>query len=234
MLPRVRRTCPRCAARWTQPSPGPRGLITSADTQALPATLRGVAEDAGALVNAPEIAALLADLPMITADIRAITAELREAQAALALTQALDAASRAASAVADGTENLPRLSASAERVMAQVEDLATNLNTLTDKANALALDELVNATTDLMTTADVFLSSDEAGDVPVVLSETLQELRRTIAQIRTGGTLDNLDATLSSTASAAGQHSHRGTGPARADQPAAIPVGRGDRRAVGL
>lgn len=182
---------------------GARALITSADTQALPASVRSLSDTANDLINAPEIRALLRDLPVITQDIRAITAELREAQAALALTQALEAASEAAASVAAGTENLPALSSSAERVLAQAEVLAANLNTLTTKANALALDELVNSTTDLMQTADLFLSSDEAGDVPLVLSETLQELQRTIEEIRTGGTLTNLNTTLASAAGAA-------------------------------
>jgi len=182
---------------------GARGLVASEDTQALPGAARGLVADARAVIAAPEIQQLLTDLPAITDDIRTITAELREAQAAAALTEALDAARKAALSVAEGTAAIPGLSASASRVMAEAEVLAGNLTQLSAKANALALDELVSSTTDLMQTADMFLSSDEAGDVPVVLSETLQELRRTIETIRTGGTLDNLNATLTSAAGAA-------------------------------
>lgn len=178
-------------------------LLASADTQALPGAARGLLEDGRGLVNAPEVRAILADLATATADIEAITTELRERDATASLVAALDAAAAAARSVADGTANLPQLSASAERVLAQAETLSQRLNDLTAKANDLALDELVNATTDLARTADAFLSSDEADDVPVVLAQALEELRLTIETVRTGGTLDNLNATLRSTASAA-------------------------------
>ena len=189
---------------------GAETLLTSEATQALPGSAGaaldqagGLAGDARALLASPEIQTLLADLPAITADIRSITQALAEDQAAAVLVSTLEAAERAAAAVADGTANLPELSASAERVLAEAETLAANLNALTTKANALELDALVDATTDLMRTADLFLSSDEAGDVPVVLSATLEEVRRTVETIRTGGTLANLNATLVSASGAA-------------------------------
>ncbi|KIT15401.1 MlaD family protein [Jannaschia aquimarina] len=178
-------------------------LIVSDGVQALPDEASALLAEARAVIAAPEIRALIEDLPVISEDLRTITSELRSAQAASALTSALDAAERAATSFADSTTDLPELTASARRVTEQAEVLAERLTQLTEKANALALDELVNSTTDLMTTADAFLSSDDAGDVPVVLSETLQELRRTIETIRTGGTLDNLNATLNSASGAA-------------------------------
>ena len=182
---------------------GAADLLSSPDLQALPASVRGVADDARAILGAPEIEALLRDLPLITASIREITDSLAAAEAGQALTDALIAAEEAALAVADSTGQLPEITASVGRVTAQAEVLAADLTRLVGKANDLALDELVDATTELMVTADAFLSSDEAGDVPVVLSNTLEELRLTIETIRTGGTLDNLNATLVSAAGAA-------------------------------
>ncbi|MGB3556507.1 MAG: MlaD family protein, partial [Jannaschia sp.] len=178
-------------------------LLASDATQALPGAALGLIEDGRGLVASPEIETILTDLSATTADLRAIAADLAAQEAGVRLTAALAAAQEAAVAVAEGTRNLPELTASAERVLAEAETLGAGLNRLTAKAEALALDELVNSTTDLMRTADAFLSSDEADDVPVVLVETLEELRATIAAIRTGGTLDNLNATLRSTAGAA-------------------------------
>ncbi len=178
-------------------------LLASDDTQAIPGEARGLIADGRAVVNAPQVEAILADLATVTADVSAITAGLRERDAAASLTVALDAAAAAARSVADGTANLPAISASAERVLAQAEVLSAGLNELTAKANALALDELVDAATDLARAGDAFLSSDEAAGVPLVLADTLEELRTTIETIRTGGTLDNLNATLLSTATAA-------------------------------
>lgn len=178
-------------------------LLASADTQALPGAARGLLESGRDLITSPEVEGMLTNLNEVTSQLRTITAEITRQGAIASLTTALNAAAEAASSIAAGTQNLPEISASTERVLAEAEILTTNLSALSAKANDLALDELVNATTQLMTTADVFLSSDEAGDVPVVLSNTLEELRLTIETIRTGGTLDNLNSTLRSASGAA-------------------------------
>ncbi|MGB3690150.1 MAG: MlaD family protein [Jannaschia helgolandensis] len=178
-------------------------LLSSADTQALPASARSLLDDSRDLITSPEVTTILSDLAATTADIRTLTAQLAAQEAGTRLTTALDAAADAATSIAKGTVNLPELSASAQRVMAEAEVLGQNLSELSAKANQLALDELVNSTTQLMQTADAFLSSDEADDVPVVLAETLEELRLTIETIRTGGTLDNLNSTLRSASGAA-------------------------------
>ena len=178
-------------------------LLASADTQALPGAARGLLEGGRDLVTSPEVETLLANLAEVTGEVRSITAEITRQGAVASLTSALDGAAEAAVSIAAGTRNLPEISASTERVLAEAETLGANLNQLSAKANDLALDQLVNAATDLMVTADAFLSSDEAGDVPVVLSNTLEELRLTIETIRTGGTLDTLNATLRSASAAA-------------------------------
>lgn len=178
-------------------------LLSDEATRALPAATLALMQDGQALITSPELDAILRDLAATAADVRAITAELAAAEATARLTAALEAAEAAAVAVAEGTANLPELSASAQRVMAQAEELGAGLNRLTAKTEALALEDLVTSTTDLMRTADAFLSSDEADDVPVVLVETLEELRLTIETIRTGGTLENLNTTLRSASGAA-------------------------------
>ncbi|CUH39554.1 Paraquat-inducible protein B [Jannaschia seosinensis] len=182
---------------------GVEGVVASEDTQALPGEAVELIREGRALVADPAIETILADLAAVSTDIRAITRQLTEADAAARLTAALDAAAEAATSVAGATEELPALTDSAERVLAEAEVLAQRLSALAATANDLPLNDLVTSTTDLMRTADLFLSSDEAGDVPVVLSETLQELRLTIETIRTGGTLENLNTTLSSAAEAA-------------------------------
>jgi paraquat-inducible protein B len=178
-------------------------LLASAETQALPGEALSLIQDGRDLVAAPEVRAILDNLTTVSADISAITTDLVARDAAARLTEALDAAAAAAASVAQATETLPELSAGAQRVIAGAETLAEGLNDLTATANDLALEELVTSTTQLMQSADAFISSDEADDVPVVLAETLEELRRTVETIRTGGTLDNLNTTLRSAAGAA-------------------------------
>ncbi len=178
-------------------------LLASADTQALPGAARGLLEGGRDLVTSPQVESVLANLTEVTAQVRTITAEITRQGAVASLTAALDAAAEAASSVAAGTENLPQITAATERVLTQAETLGENLNVLSAKANALALDELVNATTELMTSADAFLTTDEASDIPVALVATLEELRLTIETIRTGGTLDTINSTLRSASGAA-------------------------------
>ena len=178
-------------------------FIGSAGAQALPGEISGLVADARGVVGSEAVQSMLSDLAVVTTDVRQITADLIAQQAAQRLAEALSSAAVAADGVAQAAEDLPALTDSAQRVMAQAEELGGNLNQLSAKANALELDALVTSTTDLMRTADAFLSSDEAGDVPVVLSDTLEELRLTIETIRTGGTLENLNTTLRSAAGAA-------------------------------
>ncbi|CTQ33621.1 PqiB family protein [Jannaschia rubra] len=172
-------------------------------TREIPSEVLGLVRDGRAIVASPQVASVLLDIETITGDLRDLTQTLTESGVAASLAETIETAGAAAASLADGTANLPTLAASAERVMAEAETLGANLNRLSVKANDLALDRLVNSTTQLMTTADAFLSSDEADDVPVVLAQTLEEMRLTLETIRTGGTLDNLNSTLRSTASAA-------------------------------
>ena len=180
-----------------------QSVIGSAQVQALPGEISGLVADARDIVGDEGVQSVIADLAVIATDIREITADLVAQQAAQRLAEALASAAVAADGVAQAAEDLPALSDSAQRVLAQAEELGGNLNQLSARANALDLDALVTSTTQLMETADTFLSSDEAGDVPVVLSNTLEELRLTIETIRTGGTLENLNTTLRSAAGAA-------------------------------
>ncbi|WP_281824333.1 intermembrane transport protein PqiB [Jannaschia rubra] len=172
-------------------------------TREIPSEVLGLVRDGRAIVASPQVASVLLDIETITGDLRDLTQTLTESGVAASLAKTIETAGAAAASLADGTANLPTLAASAERVMAEAETLGANLNRLSVKANDLALDRLVDSTTQLMTTADAFLSSDEADDVPVVLAQTLEEMRLTLETIRTGGTLDNLNSTLRSTASAA-------------------------------
>ncbi|MEM7711168.1 MAG: hypothetical protein AAF264_10555 [Pseudomonadota bacterium] len=178
-------------------------FLGSDATQALPSSALGLLEDGRALVGGPEVREVLTGLSTVSSDISTITRQLVAEEAAARLTAALEAAASAATSVAEGTEAVPEIADATLGVLAQVEVLANGLTDLTAKANSLALEDLVTSTTTLVQSADAFISSDEADDVPVVLAETLEELRRTLETIRTGGTLDNLNDTLVSAAGAA-------------------------------
>lgn len=148
----------------------------------------------------PEVAASLAELRGIVADLRSggavdnvnaslaslrqMTDELARARLAESLQATLAEAQSAATEVSAASKDLPAL--------------LDSLTALSDKANALPLDELVTTGTQVLATADGFLGSEGVGDVPPRLAAALEELRAILAELREGGAVANVNATLAS------------------------------------
>ena len=64
---------------------------------------------------------------------------------------------------------------------------------------ALPLDALVEAGTRVVGDIEALVQSHEVTNVPASVNASLEELRALIEAIRTGGAVDNLNATLAST-----------------------------------
>ncbi|MGR3483738.1 MAG: MlaD family protein [Paracoccaceae bacterium] len=162
---------------------------TVAGAQAALAAIEGVASD-------PSVTALPAEAAALASDLRGALAEIRQGEALTALSAALARTDAIAAGIEAGTEGLPELTARLSSLSAQAEALVAS-------ADALPLDALVRRTTDLASAATAFLSSDEAGDVPAVLADALEELRDTLAAFREGGAVGNLNDALAAAAGAA-------------------------------
>jgi paraquat-inducible protein B len=123
------------------------------------------------------------------ASVRSITEELAAAQVAESLRNALTAAQSAASSVDTASQGLP--------------ELIENLKVVSQQARDLPLDELVNSGRQVLDTADRLLASEGMAEVPPRLAGALAELRLVLAELREGGAVENLNATLASADEAA-------------------------------
>ncbi len=86
---------------------------------------------------------------------------------------------------------------------ADLPELMDNLNALSARVEALPLDQLVTSATEVVQTADRLLASEGMAEVPPNLAAALDELRALLADLREGGAVNNLNATLASADSAA-------------------------------
>ena len=123
------------------------------------------------------------------ASVRALTDELATAQLAESLRNTLAAAERAAASVDTATVGLP--------------ELVDNLTALSQDMQELPLAELVASGRQVLDTADELLGSEGMADVPPQLAGALAELRLSLAELREGGAVENLNTTLASADEAA-------------------------------
>nr|WP_254899280.1 MlaD family protein [Thalassococcus arenae] len=148
-------------------------LIADDNTRALPETLTKA----------------LTEVELAVTDARGIMGELREQGAVEALTNALRKADEVAADLSASTEGLPQL----------VEDLGA----VAEKANALPLDELVASANRVLASADALVSSDDTKQLPVALTGALEQVEAALADLRAGGTVENVNETLASARDAA-------------------------------
>jgi len=172
-------------------------LARDDDLRAMPGELNGLFGDVRGLVNSDEVqsipvkaAALMDDLQATVTDLREIAASITEAQAVDRLLAAVDAAGEAAKSVETGVAGVP--------------ELVETLTGVAKKAETLALDELVAGLTQATTAARQLLATEGMQALPEKLGGTLTELEAAISELRAGGTVENLNATLASARGAAG------------------------------
>ena len=84
------------------------------------------------------------------------------------------------------------------RSAAGLPELMDNLTTLSTRIEALPLEELVASANGVLATADTFLASPGMAEVPPKLTASLEELRAILAELREGGAVANVNATLAS------------------------------------
>jgi paraquat-inducible protein B len=85
----------------------------------------------------------------------------------------------------------------------ELPELLASFRALSDKANGLPLDDLVASATALVDSADAFVSESGMSDLPPRLADTLRELELTLQELREGGAVRNVNATLASASEAA-------------------------------
>lgn len=184
----------------------------SARVQSLPldelvASATRLVDGLDAFVRSDEVANLPASVSTSLAELRGVVGDLRSGGAVTNLNASL-ASLRSMSdqlAAARIAETLQRVLAGAEQTVTAAGTAASGLPALIDSlaglsenARALPLDELVARTDGLLATADQLLKTEGVQNAPAQLGASLEEMRGLLEQVRNGGAVDNLNATLAS------------------------------------
>jgi len=162
-----------------------------------PAT-RGLPGQLGAAVDAARgtLDDLRASGVIATAD--ATLAQARDAVSRItdALMPVLQSAQSAVNSLDAAATDLPRLTARADAIAAQIE-------TLVAQAAEIPLEQLAARAMALIDSANTLISSTDTQAVPAALSAALAQIEGVLADMRSGGLIGNANATLVATEQAA-------------------------------
>ncbi len=164
-------------------------FISNEDLRETPNDVRALLGDMRNIVNSQDVQNIPVSLNATLTRLEKLLAQLEQEQLATRLVAAVDAAAAAAEGVSASVEGVPDL-------VAQIEAVAA-------KAASLPLTELTTELTALTASADAILDSDAARQLPGDLGAALKELNATLAELREGGAVTNINATLDSTRKAA-------------------------------
>ncbi|WP_299654818.1 intermembrane transport protein PqiB [uncultured Tateyamaria sp.] len=148
-------------------------LTSSADVQAVP----------------ERIAAILSDAEQAIAELAGILRSFQSADTVERVLATVDATGAAAETISDSVEGVPEL----------VESLTATART----AQQLPLEDLVTRLSQVVASTDELLNTDGTQDLPATLNASLDEIRLALSELREGGAVANLNATLASTQNAA-------------------------------
>ena len=164
-------------------------VVNNDDLRAAPEELRALLSEARELVGSDSAQSLPDNLNATIAEIDALIAEINEQGTVERLLSAVDAAAKAGEGVSTAVEGVPAL----------IEDLQA----VAGRAKELPLTELAEELTTLVKTADEVIGTEDAKALPGALNTALAEVEATLAELREGGVVDNVNATLGSAREAA-------------------------------
>ncbi|MEO1473677.1 MAG: MlaD family protein, partial [Pseudomonadota bacterium] len=150
-----------------------RDIVASEGAQALPEVVRTALESVDEAVKQAAV----------------LFAELNDLDSAEKLVAAVEAAGQAAADVSTSVKDIPDMVAEIERVAARV--------------NTLEFEELIREVTSLVESADRVIGDDAAQQLPESVNAALGEVTAVLEELRAGGTVENVNATLASARRAA-------------------------------
>ncbi|MDU9003535.1 PqiB family protein [Sedimentitalea todarodis] len=165
-------------------------IATSEKVRAAPGEIVGLVEDARKLVASDAMKALPGDLRGTLEELRTTIANANAENLVEQLVATLKRAEEAADSLYSAADQAPAVIEELRKVAVKVE--------------ALKAEELVDATTDLMRSANALIDSEGARDLPPALTAALDEIRRLLADLREGEAVENVNAALVSAKDAAG------------------------------
>ncbi|WP_370399725.1 MlaD family protein [Sulfitobacter sp. JB4-11] len=164
-------------------------FVSDEDLRETPQDLRVLLADLQGLVSSEDVQNIPVALNSTLERVEGLVAELEEKRIADRLLAAVDGAAEAAESVSSSVAGVPQL-------IEQIQGLAS-------KAEALALDELLNELTELTRSADAVVGAPEAAELPGSLKRALDEVNYTLQELREGGAIENVNQTLASARNAA-------------------------------
>ncbi len=165
------------------------GQAASLPVDELTEELRTLTRSASDLLGSEGAQSLPDTLDAVLTRVETLLVDLETAQTARRLTSALESAAAAADGLAASTDGVPAL--------------IERLNTLAGTASELPLEDLVTEVTALTRSAESVIGTDAARRLPAELGTALSEINATLAELRAGGTVENVTEALSSARRAA-------------------------------
>lgn len=161
-------------------------LVSQDSTRAVPDAVRNLLDETRSFIGGSALRDLPAEALSVMSGLREVLQSFKDQNAVERLTSALQAVETAANDLS--TEVPPALA---------------DLRAVLSKAENLKAEDLIAAATSLMDGADDFIRADTTRMLAPALSGALQELKLALEELRAGGTVENVNATLASTRSAA-------------------------------
>lgn len=161
-----------------------------------PAEIKGLIEDARAVIGSDaiqaipdDVAATMAQVRSATEDVSQILDALVEADTAARLSVAIERAGEAAEAATVTLNEMPALT--------------EKLSSLIDKVNALPVEELLAEATEVTSSASDILASDETQAIPGELRSSIASLSKLLGELQEGGAVASLIEAVVATEEAA-------------------------------
>ncbi len=168
---------------------GAQAFVTDENLRETPEVVRSLLDELRQVVASEDVKAIPGTLNNTLERFDALLAELEKDKFAAQLVAAVAAAANAADGVTASVEGVPAL-------MAQIQAVA-------EKAESLPLEDLTTRLTALTASAEAILGTDAARQLPEDLGAALNEINATLRELREGGAVENVNATLASTRKAA-------------------------------
>jgi paraquat-inducible protein B len=164
-------------------------LVRSERVAAIPDSVDDALGEVRGLIADLRAGGTVENVSATVASLRALTDDLRAANLGAEISNAVASAERAAQSVDTATENLP--------------EVIENLRALSARVEQLPLDQLVTQATQTLDATESLLASDGMKRVPDELAQSLAEIRGLVTELREGGAVANVNATLASADQAA-------------------------------
>nr|WP_281495981.1 MlaD family protein [Marivita sp. S6314] len=158
-----------------------------------------------ALIVDEAVQAIPAAVTAAITDVRQVIADVEEEGAVPALGSALRNLDRAMADISVASQDAPLLTQNLRAITeTDIPALLTELEAVAKTANELELQALVDSATGTLTRVDALVGSPDAMEMPGTINDALNEMRLALAELREGGVVENLNATLQSASDAAG------------------------------